>query len=90
MGRFAEDELEAASETVKTSTSDIYSKYRYWCQNNGETPESQRAMTFYFQRKLRLKELPHHYEKGNLLPGVKLKAPAEPTVTLDSTATNTA
>jgi putative DNA primase/helicase len=85
MNRFGEDELETGlSQTIRTPTSEIYGKYKYWCQNNGEQPESQRAMTQYFQRRLGIEgDLPHDREKGNCLPGVQLKTQAGPVATLD-------
>lgn len=75
MGRFGDEELEFGQpETVRVPTSEVYSRYKSWCQDNGETPETQRAMTQYFQRKLDIRgDLPHDREKGNCLPGVRLK-----------------
>jgi len=82
MGRFSDEECEiVGQETVKTPTSDIYDRYKYWCGRNGEVAESQRAMTTYFQRELGIKgDLPRDREKGNCLPGIKLRMPSGPDV----------
>jgi putative DNA primase/helicase len=85
MSRFSKEECEIVfQETIKTPTSDIYDRYKYWCQKNGEVAESQRAMTAYFQRELGIKgDLPNDREKGNCLPGIRLKMSSGPDVKMD-------
>jgi putative DNA primase/helicase len=84
MGRFSDEECEIVPQTVKTPTSDIYDRYKYWCSKNGEVAESQRSMTTYFQRELDIKgDLPRDREKGNCLPGIKLRMPSGPDVKVD-------
>jgi len=56
---------------AKTPTSEVYSKYKYWCGVNGETPESQKALTQYLSRRYKLEA--KHYREGNLIRGIRLR-----------------
>jgi putative DNA primase/helicase len=54
MARFVEDSCEVGkgvTATTKTPTSMVYSSYKYWCQQNGENADTQRALTMYLQRR---------------------------------------
>ena len=74
VGRFVDEECEIVDqETPRTPSSDVYNRYKYWCSNNGEEPESQKALTQYLQR--RKKVVPRHTMDGNFLYGILLKTP---------------
>ena len=52
MGRFVEDRCEiVAQETVRTPTSLVYAEYTKWCSTNGESAETQMALTQYLKKK---------------------------------------
>jgi len=97
IARFVSEECQIVkSETVKTPSSTVYDHYKSWCVRNGEEPDTQRAVTQYLQR--RLKVVSTHTRDGWFLCKIKLKNPVAigglvmgqsgNTVNLDSPAPN--
>jgi len=70
MARFVDDDCDL-DDGAKTPTSEVYSKYKYWCGVNGETTESQKALTQYLSRRYKLEA--KHYREGNLIRGIRLR-----------------
>lgn len=72
MGRFVDEECDIVDqEAVRTPTSTVYKRYTRWCSENGETAESQKALTQYLQR--RHKVTSKHTMEGNFLCKIQLK-----------------
>lgn len=82
ISRFVQEECEITdSETVKTISSHVYHRYKTWCSNNGEEPETQKGLTAYLQRRLKVFTKP--MRDGNFLCKLRLK-PQEADINLGS------
>ncbi len=73
MARFVDEECDVVDqETVRTPTSTVYRRYTCWCSENGETAESQKALTQYLQRKHKIES--KHMRDGYFLCKIQIKA----------------
>jgi putative DNA primase/helicase len=79
MARFVEDSCEVGkgvTATAKTPTSQVYSSYKFWCQQNGESADTQRALTMYLKRRHNVAI--EHTRDERLLCRIRIKGGALP------------
>jgi putative DNA primase/helicase len=85
MGRFVEEKCEIVTqETVRTPASLIYAEYTKWCSVNGESEETQIALTQYLTRKCKVTK--RRTDDARLLCKIRLKTAtisSDPAVEVD-------